>query len=50
MARDIKITRLTVIHYQFEVDDLGLEEKLGFDTVYQPGSTLPSGGGSMSRS
>ncbi|MBT4499494.1 MAG: mandelate racemase [Gemmatimonadetes bacterium] len=45
MARDIKITRLTVTHFKFEVADLGLEEKLGFDTVYQPGSKLSSGGG-----
>ena len=45
MAHDIKITRLTVTHYQHEIADLGMEEKLGFDTVYQPGSRLPSGGG-----
>ena len=45
MTRKIKITRLTVTHYQYEVADLGMEEKLGFDVVYQPGSRLPSGGG-----
>lgn len=45
MTHKIKITRLTVTHYQHEVADLGMEEKLGFDTVYQPGSRLPSGGG-----
>jgi len=45
MTRDIKITRLTVTNFKFEVPDLGLEVKLGFDTVYQPGSKLSSGGG-----
>jgi len=44
MARRIEITRLTVTHYQHEVADLGMEEKLGFDIVYQPGSRLPAGG------
>lgn len=44
MARDLKITRMTVTHYEYEIADMGLEEKLGFDTVYQPGSRLPGGG------
>lgn len=37
MPRPIKITRLTVTHYEWEVEDLGREEQLGFDQVYRPG-------------
>lgn len=44
MARNIKITRITVTRFDYELADLGLEEKLGFDIVYQPGSRLPAGG------
>ncbi len=38
MARAIKITRLSVTHYGYEVRDLGTEERLGFDQVYRPGA------------
>jgi L-alanine-DL-glutamate epimerase-like enolase superfamily enzyme len=41
MARDIKITRIIATHYRYEIADLGWEEKLGFDTVYRPGSRTP---------
>ncbi len=44
MARSIKITRLKVTHYDYALADMGLEEKLGFDAVYRPGSRLPWGG------
>ena len=44
MPRPIKITRITVTHYQWHIQDLGKEEKLGFDAVYQPGSRFPAGG------
>lgn len=45
MPRAIKITRITVTHYNWEIQDLGHEERLGFDAVYQPGSRFPAGGG-----
>jgi L-alanine-DL-glutamate epimerase-like enolase superfamily enzyme len=44
MSRNIRITRLIVTQYHHEIPDMGPEETLGFDTVYQPGSTLQSGG------
>ncbi|HEX2035414.1 MAG TPA: enolase C-terminal domain-like protein [Chloroflexota bacterium] len=44
MPRSIKITRITVTHYAWEIQDMGLEEQLGFDTVYRPGVRLPAGG------
>ena len=31
MARAMKITRITVTHYSWEIQDLGYEERLGFD-------------------
>ena len=33
MARDIKITRITTTHFDYEIADMELEEQLGFDTV-----------------
>ena len=44
MPRPIKITRISVTHYTWEVQDLGREEKLGFDLVYRPGSRLQTPG------
>lgn len=44
MSRNITITRITVTSYQHEIRDMALEATLGFDTVYQPGSTLPMTG------
>ena len=44
MPRPIKITRITVTHYGLEIQDLGPEERLGFDAVYRPGSRLPGAG------
>lgn len=44
MTRNIKITRVTVTSYRHEIIDMALEEKLGFDVVYQPGSRLPIDG------
>lgn len=41
---DIRITRIVVTHYQYHVQNLGMEEKLGFDIVYRQGATLPVGG------
>jgi L-alanine-DL-glutamate epimerase-like enolase superfamily enzyme len=38
MARTIRITRILVTHYAFEVKDLGAEERLGFDAVYRSGA------------
>ena len=38
MARAIKITRISVTHFGHEVQDLGTEERLGFDQVYRPGA------------
>lgn len=35
MARDIKITRITTTHFNYEIADMELEEQLGFDTVYR---------------
>jgi L-alanine-DL-glutamate epimerase-like enolase superfamily enzyme len=44
MTRPMRITRITVTHFSYEVPDLGLEEQLGFDLVYQPGNRLKQGG------
>ena len=44
MENNLEITRITVTHYHYEVADLGLEERLGFDTVYRAGSRLPLNG------
>jgi L-alanine-DL-glutamate epimerase-like enolase superfamily enzyme len=44
MPRAIKITRISVTHFEWHIPDLGKEEKLGFDAVYQPGSRFPAGG------
>ena len=41
MPHAVKITRVTVTHYQFEIADMGMEERLGFDMVYRAGSRLP---------
>ena len=38
MPRPIKMTRITVTRYDWEVLDLGREERLGFDEVYRPGN------------
>jgi L-alanine-DL-glutamate epimerase-like enolase superfamily enzyme len=44
VARALKITRLRVTRYDFEIRDLGPEERLGFDAVYRPGARFPAGG------
>ncbi len=44
MPRRMTITRITVTHYAWEIPDLGFEEGLGFDAIYQPGSRYPAGG------
>lgn len=44
MTRELKITRITVTTYRHEIIDMAMEEKLGFDVVYQPGSHLPMTG------
>lgn len=44
MTNQTKITRITVSQYDYSVDDLALEEALGFDVVYTPGGRLPGGG------
>ncbi len=41
MIEEIRITRLVVTQFEYEIVDMGLEETLGFDTVYCPGSRLP---------
>ena len=46
MARDIKITRIITTGFAYEIADLVLEERMGFDTVYQKGGRLASGGAS----
>ena len=38
---NIRITRLVVTQFEYEIADMGLEETLGFDTVYSAGSRLP---------
>ena len=45
MARDIKITRITTTHFNYEIADMELEEQLGFDTVYRKGGRLSQSGG-----
>lgn len=44
MSRNLKITRIVVTHFDFVVENLELEESLGFDTVYRKGGRLNSGG------
>jgi L-alanine-DL-glutamate epimerase-like enolase superfamily enzyme len=44
MPRPIKITRVTLTHYAWEVKDLGREERYGFDHVYRPGARADGGG------
>ena len=44
MAAELRITRLVVTHFEYEIHDMALEETLGFDTVYRVGSRLPSSG------
>jgi L-alanine-DL-glutamate epimerase-like enolase superfamily enzyme len=48
VARAISITRIRVTHFAYEVRDLGYEERLGFDLVYQPGTVLPQSGSILS--
>ena len=44
MPRDLKITRLIITHFDWECADMDFEAPLGFDTVYTPGASVPSGG------
>ncbi|MBV7334270.1 mandelate racemase [Chloroflexi bacterium TSY] len=44
MDTQITITRITITHFDYTVNDLALEESLGFDTVYTPSGQLSSGG------
>ena len=44
MSSAVKITRITVTHFQHEITNLGMEAQFGFDMVYEEGSRLPSGG------
>ena len=44
MSKDIKITRITNTSYDWGIDDMRWEEKIGFDYVYHAGSHLPLGG------
>jgi len=48
MTRSIKITRIVVTQYGYEIPDLGLEERYGFDVVYRAGDRLPSNGSILS--
>ena len=43
MSPNLKITRIVVTHFAFEVADLDLEHTLGFDMVYKKGSRLDTG-------
>ena len=42
MASQLKITRIVVTVFEYQLVDLGLEERYGFDTVYTPGGNLKS--------
>ena len=44
MTSHLRITRIVINRYQYDLDDLGLEEKFGFDTIYSPGSRLSANG------
>ena len=44
MPRDIRITRIEVVDFSHEIQDMRLEAQYGFDTVYEAGGTLPLGG------
>ena len=39
-----KITRIAVVHYAHEIENLTLEDAYGFDMVYQEGARLAGGG------
>lgn len=44
MVKPLKITRIRVTHYSFEVKDMAPEEKLGFDQIYKPRARFESNG------
>ena len=44
MPRTIKITRITITHYDYLIADRGLEERFRIDSIYQPGSHISTGG------
>ena len=44
MARNPSITRITVTNFSYEMENLELEETLGFDMVYRKDGRLDSGG------
>ena len=44
MANNLKITRLRVTSFQYELPDLALDPRYGWDTLYTPGSTFMSEG------
>ena len=39
-----KITRIVVMHYAHEIENLTLEDMYGFDMVYKEGARLGGGG------
>ncbi|MGN6563985.1 MAG: hypothetical protein ACTHMU_15135, partial [Thermomicrobiales bacterium] len=43
MARSLRITRLTVRQYEYELPDMGYDYN-GFNNVYQPGARSRAGG------
>ncbi|MBV7339560.1 mandelate racemase [Chloroflexi bacterium TSY] len=44
MTSNLKINRIIITHFQYDLMDLALEVKYGFDTVYTPGDRFSTGG------
>lgn len=44
MASTLTITRIVVTHYEYELADLSLDPRYGWDTLYTPGARLRTGG------
>ena len=40
MGRDMKIIRITETQYRYEIENMAMEETLGFDRIYKAGSRL----------
>ena len=44
MASTLSITRVVVTHYEYELADLAMDPRYGWDTLYTPGATWRTGG------
>ena len=44
MATNLRISRIRQTHYSYELPDLALDPRYGWDTLYTPGGTFKTGG------